>query len=180
MKFQVVGTHSRKNFYDPKMDSTNYRTGNGLGYFWNLDYTKDTHGWYAEIFGRTSDYRADAGFTRRTNTNQAFFANRVSTKSKPKAKVIRVNWNQFVRYTFDWKGRVQYALGGTGLNGQLRGNVFWSFEAGDQYEHIYEDEFGSDRTGVKSDGNSSAGRVFRRPGTLCPTALFQLQCREAF
>ena len=34
------------------------------------------------------DFRADAGFTRRTDTNQAFFANRVSTKSNPKAKII--------------------------------------------------------------------------------------------
>ncbi|HKX83059.1 MAG TPA: DUF5916 domain-containing protein, partial [Pyrinomonadaceae bacterium] len=145
VKFQAVGTHSRKNFYDPRTDQVDYRNGNGLGYLVNADYTKDTHGWFAEIFGRTRDYRADSGFTRRTNTNQAFFANRFSTKSNPKAKIIRLNWNQFVRYTFDWNGRVQYALGGMNVNGQLQGNTFVYFEAGNQYEHIYEDEFGSDR-----------------------------------
>jgi len=31
--FQVLGTHSRKFFYDPNDDSSTYRTGNGLGYF---------------------------------------------------------------------------------------------------------------------------------------------------
>jgi hypothetical protein len=148
MKFQFLGTHSKKNFYDPDVDRVNYRNGNGLGYFWSLDYTKDTHGWYAEIFGRTKDYRADSGFTRRTNTNQAFFSYRESTKSRPKATIIRLNFNQFARYTFDWAGRTQYMLGGAGMNGQLQGNVFFGFEAGDQQEHLYEEEFGGLRNGL--------------------------------
>jgi hypothetical protein len=38
-----------------------------------------------------------------------FFANRFSTKSKPKAKIIRVNWQQSARYALDWKGRIQDA-----------------------------------------------------------------------
>ncbi|MGH9819464.1 MAG: DUF5916 domain-containing protein, partial [Pyrinomonadaceae bacterium] len=145
MTFQTLGTHSRKNFYDPNTDTINYRTGNGFGYFWSLDYTKDTHGWYAEIFGRTQDYRADAGFTKRVNTNQAFFANRISTKSRPKAKVIRVDTNQFVRYTFDWAGRPQYALVGANMNLQLQGSWFINAEAGDQFEKDYEEEFGPKR-----------------------------------
>ena len=145
MTFQALGTHSRKNFYDPNTDSVDYRTGNGLGYFWSLDYTKDTHGWYAEIFGRTRDYRADAGFTRRTDTNQGFFANRISTKSKPKATFIRINSNQFVRYTFDWNGRPQYGLLGGNVNLQMQGNWFIYFEAGDQFEKDYEEEFGAKR-----------------------------------
>ena len=143
MTFQALATHSRKNFYDSNTNDLLYRTGNGFGYFWSLDYTKDTHGWYAEAFGRTSDYRADAGFTRRTNTNQYFFAYRESTKSNPKATLIRLNANQFVRYTMDWAGRTQYALVGASVNGQLKGNLFLNFEAGDQYEKDYEEEFRS-------------------------------------
>ena len=142
INFQVLGTHSLKNFYDPNTDSVRYRNGNGLGYLINADNSKDTHGWFAEIFGRTQDYRADSGFTRRTNTNQAFFAYRESTKSKPKATFIRLNFNEFVRYTFDWAGRTQYALAGGNVNAQLKGNLFLYFEAGDQLEHIYEEEFG--------------------------------------
>ncbi|HEX3101373.1 MAG TPA: DUF5916 domain-containing protein, partial [Pyrinomonadaceae bacterium] len=162
MTFQAVGTHSLKNFYDPNTDTSPYRNGNGFGYFWSLDHTKDTHGWYAEIFGRTQDYRADAGFTRRTNTNQAFFAYRESTKSKPKAKVIRVNFNQFVRYTFDWAGRTQYALGGVGVNAQLRGNLFVSFEGGDQFEKNYEEEFGPKRNPVTGLGGAFFGDPTRQ------------------
>ena len=164
MTFQALATHSKKNFYDPATDRVDYRSGNGLGYFWSLDYTKDTHGWYAEIFGRTQDYRADSGFTRRTNTNQAFFAYRESTKSNAKAKVIRLNFNQFARYTFDWAGRTQYALGGVGVNGQLQGNIFFGAEAGDQLEHIYEEEFGAKRNNLPlGDPNRVVGGFFGAP-----------------
>jgi hypothetical protein len=180
MTFQTLGTYSTKFFYDPKLDAREYRNGTGLGYFWNLDYTTDTHGWYAEVFGRTSDYRADAGFTRRTNTNQAFFVNRFSTKSNPKAKLIRLSWNQFVRYTFDWDGRMQYALGGMGINGQLQGNLFFSFEAGDQYEHIYEDEFGADRTGRKRDGTHPVGAFFDAPERAAQQPYFSLYGEKRF
>lgn len=163
MKFQVLGTYSRKNFYNPVTDRVDYRNGEGLGYYWSTDYTKDTHGWYAEIFGRTRDYRADAGFTRRTNTNQAFFAYRESTKSNQKARVIRLNFNQFVRYTFDWAGRTQYALAGGNVNAQLQGNLFINFESGDQYEKNYEEDgFGPKRNPVTGLGGGFFGAPTRQ------------------
>lgn len=151
MSFQVLGTHSRKFFYDPNQDRSKYRTGNGFGYSWNIDYTTDRHGWFVEATGRTSDYRADAGFTRQTNTNTFFFANRVSTKSNPKAAIIRANWNQFTRFGMDWNGRVQQAMVGSNLNLNLQGNTFIYTEFGVQYERIYEHEFGPSR-------NAAAGR----------------------
>jgi hypothetical protein len=148
MRFQALATHSLKNFYNPVTDSVRYRNGNGFGYFWSLDKTSDRQGFYAEIFGRTRDYRADSGFTRRTNTNQAFFAYRTSTRSNSKATIIRLNFNQFARYTFDWDGRLQYFLAGSGVNGQFQRNIFVSAEGGYQREKIYEDEFGAMRNNL--------------------------------
>jgi len=145
MKFQVLATHSRKNFYDPDTDSAAYRTGNGFGYYWSLDYTTDRHGWYAEAVGRTSDYRADAGFTRRTDSNTFFFVNRLSTKSKPNNTIIRASFNQFARYGVDWRGRTQQAMGGGNVNLNLQGSLFVYAEAGVSLEKIYEDEFGPRR-----------------------------------
>ncbi len=142
MTFQALGTHSRKNFYDPYADAVNYRSGNGFGYYWSLDYTTDLHGWYAEASGRTRDYRADAGFTRRTDANTFFFANRFSTRSNPKAKIIRINSNQFGRFGVDWKGRTQQGLVGTNFNLSLQGSLFIYTEFGWQFEKIYENEFG--------------------------------------
>ena len=167
MKYQVVETHSRKNFYNPDTDSNEYRNGDGLGYFWNLDYTKDTHGWYAEIFGRSSDFRADSGFTRRTNTNQAFFALRQSTKSKPKGKIIRLNLQEFARYTFDWHGRPQYGLAGIGVNWQMQKQLQFGVEAGDQFEKNYEEDgFGPRRDPITGLGGAFYGaptRYARQP-----------------
>ena len=150
LKFQVLGTHSRKYFYDPDRDERRYRNGNGIGYYFNLDYTTDTHGWFVEAEGRSKDYRADAGFTQRTNTNAFFFFNRFSSKSKPQAAVIRANWRQFVRYQVDWQGRTQSALAGNGFNFNLQGNLFLGGEFGVGFEKIYEDEFGARRNAGQS------------------------------
>jgi hypothetical protein len=152
MAFQVLGSYSKKNFYDPAQDTVDYRVGNGLGYFWSLDYTTERHGWYAEVFGRTKDYRADSGFTRRVDSNTAFFINRFSTKSEPKAKVIKTDWRQFTRYSFDFKGRPQYLLVGSGLSFALQGSTFISTEGGYQFEKIYEEEFGAKRTDTRPGG----------------------------
>jgi hypothetical protein len=161
MTFQALGTHSRKFFYDPDLDRSDYRTGNGLGYYWSLDYTTDRHGFFAEAIGRTSDYRADAGFTRRTDSNRFFFANRVSTKSNPKAAIIRANFNQFARYGVDFRGRVQSALAGGNVNLTLQGNLFIYGEAGVGYEKIYEDEFGPRRQPALDLPGAFAGEAYR-------------------
>ncbi len=157
MTFQVLGTHSRKYFYDPNTDQTNYRTGNGFGYFWNLDYTTDLHGWFAEISGQTRDYRTDAGFTKRTDSNRFFFANRFSTKSKPKSALIRANWMQIGRYGLDWKGRVQQGSVGNNVSLSFQGNLSIRTEFGLQFEKIYENEFGAVRNA------NQQGAFFGRP-----------------
>lgn len=145
LNFQVLGTHSRKNFYNADRDRGEYRTGNGLGYYLNIDYSTDRRGWFIEATGRSSDYRTDAGFTQRVNTNTIFLFNRFSSESKPKAAIIRANWRQFGRYRVDWKGRTQGAFVGNGFNLNLQGSLFIGGEAGIEYEKIYEDEFGARR-----------------------------------
>lgn len=149
MVFQVVGTHSRRSFYNPETNRAPYRTGNGLGYYWSLDYTEKNRGWFVEALGRSRYYRADAGFTRRVNTNQLFFANRLSTDPKPKAKLIRVDWRQFARIAYDWKGRSQDGFVGTNFFFQLQGNTFIGTEMGVGYERLFEEEFGPKRTATR-------------------------------
>jgi Domain of unknown function (DUF5916)/Carbohydrate family 9 binding domain-like len=161
MTFQALETYSKKFFYDPVRDSVDYRVGNGFGYFWSLDYTADTTGWYIEATGKTKDYQADAGFTRRIGTNSVFASNRFSTKSNPKATMIRFDWRQFGRYTFDWKGRRQDGVIGSGLNVQMQGNVFISAEAGFGFEKIYEEEFGALRNPLIGQQGGFAGEPTR-------------------
>jgi hypothetical protein len=172
--FQVVGTTSRRCFFEPAFDPSanasqalrnrqicgggtfgsvtqlgspyqNYRTGNGIGYYGNLDYTTEKHGWFLEVGGRSKFYRADSGFTRRTNTNSAFFYHRLSTKSDAKKKVIRASWAQFNGIDYDWTGRLQQYNAGTNVNLTLQKNAFLSSEFGVAYEKLYEEEFGLKR-----------------------------------
>lgn len=146
MQFQLLGTHSRKFFYDPELNFSPYRTGNGIGYFWNLDYTEKKRGWVIEVSGRSRDYRADAGFTRRTNTNNVFFANRFSTEPKPEETLIRVDWRQFASLAYDWSGRSQSGNIGQNFNFTFQKNLFLYAETGLSYERIFEEEFGAKRT----------------------------------
>ncbi|MGH9945901.1 MAG: DUF5916 domain-containing protein [Pyrinomonadaceae bacterium] len=182
-QFQVVGTTSRRCFFDAEFEPTlnqiqaasnraicgtgsfdpdlkiddpsllqngstyrQYRTGNGIGYYANLDYSTDQHGFFAEVGGRSKDYRADAGFTRRTNTNFAFFFNRFSTKSKPQAKIIRATWAQFTGIDFDWQGRLQSQNFGTNVSLNLAKSISLNVETGLAREKIYEEEFGLKRS----------------------------------
>ena len=185
-QFQLIGTNSRRCFFDsafePSLDGVqaqrnrdicgtgnldtnplrngtynNYRTGNGLGYYWNLDYTEKNRGWFIEVGGRSKDYRADAGFTRRTNSNFAFFTNRVSTESKPKAKIIRIDNRQFTGVDYDWKGRLQGWNLGTNFNFALQKSIFIFAEAGIFYEKIYEDEFGLKRAPTRLNTGAFVG-----------------------
>jgi len=173
--FQVVGTNSKRCFFDPEFEPTldpsqaqrnreicgtgiasanplangtflNYRTGNGMGYYWNLDYSTDQHGFFAEAGGRSRFYRADAGFTRRTNSNFAFFFNRFSTKSRPQAKIIRATWAQFTGVDYDFHGRLQGTNFGTNVQLQLPRSTYFRAEFGVGREKIYEEEFGLKRS----------------------------------
>jgi hypothetical protein len=129
-----------------------YKVGNGLGYYFNLDYTKELHGWFLEAGGRTKYYRADAGFTRRANSHFLFFFNRFSTKSKPKAKLIRANWNQMSGYNYDDTGRLQNWNAQTNVNLNLQRSTFLNFSAGVSREKIYEEEFGLKRSPTRPFG----------------------------
>jgi hypothetical protein len=164
-QFQVVGSNSRRCLFnatfEPSLDPlqaqrnreicdgrtfNEYRTGNGVGYYWNLDYTEKNRGWFVEVGGRSKDYRADSGFTRRVNTNFVFFGSRLSTESNPKAKIIRIDWRQNAGFNYDWKGRSQDINLGTSVNLALQRNTFVSLETGIFFERIFEEEFGLKRS----------------------------------
>ncbi|HXH68742.1 MAG TPA: DUF5916 domain-containing protein, partial [Pyrinomonadaceae bacterium] len=175
MQFQAIGTSSRRCFFNFDFDPTfdplqaqrnrdicgtgstnqtnsnrstfnNYRTGNGFAYFWNLDHTEKNRGWVIQADGRTRYYRADAGFTRRINTNHIFLAGRLSTESKPKAKIIRFEFRPFAELNYDWQGRAQDETIGTNFGFTFQRNTRAGISTGYSYERIFEEEFGLRRS----------------------------------
>ena len=176
LQFQVVGTTSRRCFFDTSFEPSlniaqrdrnravcgggtynQYRTGNGLAYFANYDFTAKNYGYTFEAGGRSKDYRSDAGFTRRTNTNYAFFGFRLSSETKPKAKIIKTNWRNNFRINYDWKGRSQGAEIGSSLGFNLQNNTYLNFNGGVGYERLFEEEFGLQRKATRPDGGAFFG-----------------------
>lgn len=143
--FQVVGANSRRDFYDPNVDAEEYRAGNGIAYQANYDYTGKNRGFRIGVNGRSRDYRADVGFTRRTNTHGVSGGWRIGTEPDPKKTLIGLTTRTFFNVSVDEKGRLQQFR--TSFNTEWNFQKELRIETGTDFEfsRIYEDEFGARR-----------------------------------
>lgn len=215
LTFQLVGSHSRRCIFDPAFDDienpvqaqrngeicggaivngvqklgnvhSRYRTGNGVAY--NLEFVgnTDTSALFFNVRGTSRYYRADAGFNRRTNTNDLIAGFRKSTESKPKAKIIRINWTNNFMLAYDWQGRLQKTGYKTNVNFSFPRNTFVNFWTGVDREVLYEEEFGlmrlANRTGAffgpskREETQPFAGMFFR----MQPSEKFSVRARTLF
>lgn len=160
--FQVVGTNSNRSFYNPDIDASEYRSGTGVAYQSNYDYTGRNFGYRVGVSGRSRDYRADVGFTRRTNTHGANGSVRLGIEPDPERTLIGFSTRSSVSFAMDESGRMQ----------QLRSSfdTDWNFQnqfsirTGTDYEfaRIYEDEFGARRNANQQ--GIFFGENFRKAG----------------
>ena len=144
-EFQVLGTTSRNFFRDPDLGRSIYRTGNAFAY--SVRYEKDGRhfGYNFDGQGRTRDYRADVGFTRRVNTNREGLFVYYRSEPKPKAKLVSWRINNLVDTNFDWQGRMQYWGEEFQVNFNFQQQTFWGIGFSHNYERIFEEEFGNKR-----------------------------------
>jgi hypothetical protein len=164
--FQVLGTTSRRCFSDPGANLYTpllsapcfnggttrnfYRTGNGLGY--NYSYSKDGRHFYygANGTGRTRDYRADVGFTRRTNTNSHGMYFGYNSEPKPKAKLISWHINNSGNINFNWQGQSQNMGDEVNVSFTFQRNTYLGLGFAGGYERLFEEEFGVKRTATQN------------------------------
>lgn len=166
LSFQVVGTTSRACFSDPFANlyspapadpcytggetRSSYRTGNGFAYTGN--YNRSTRHTFFGINanGTTRDYRADVGFTRRTNTNNVGV--NFGYNSEPKPKNTLVDWNVFnsTRTSFNWQGLGYNTENEASVGFRFQKNTYLGMGAVVGYERIFEEEFGVARTATQS------------------------------
>jgi hypothetical protein len=176
LTFQVLGTTSRRCFSEPALDTHRpgpsdgcfagydpiagnptraaetrdyYRTGNGLGY--TFRYNRDGRHFYYGLNGqgRTNDYRADVGFTRRTNTNNLGGYMGYSSEPKPKAKMISWNFSNSTGISYNWQGLSQSAYYEVNTNFNFQRNTYAGAGAAIGYERLFEEEFGLKRTATQ-------------------------------
>ncbi|HEX8424250.1 MAG TPA: DUF5916 domain-containing protein, partial [Pyrinomonadaceae bacterium] len=107
VSFSLIGTTSHREFPNPDLDANELRVGRGIGY--SIDYAHFGRNFGYEYFseGSTNDYRAEVGFTSRTNTN--FHSFYTSYDTTPKAKATLINWHahNFSFISHDFQGRSQ-------------------------------------------------------------------------
>jgi len=148
--FEIIGTNSKNNFRDPATDQTTYRNRNGFAYNYLLDYTGRYFGYALSANGRTRDYRADVGFTRRTNTNNLNFGFRLSTEPNPKAILTSFRFQNFTGIDYDWQGRNQGWIDGTNYNFTFAHQTFVQIGTNFGYERVIEEEFGTRRAAKRA------------------------------
>ncbi|HEY0462144.1 MAG TPA: carbohydrate binding family 9 domain-containing protein [Pyrinomonadaceae bacterium] len=144
-EFQLVGTTTRDYFYDSNLDRRAYRTGNGVGY--NLWVERSGRNLYMNYLavGRSQDYRADVGFSQRTDTNYLGSFIQYKTDQDAKKTIIFKRLQNATHIDYDWKGRSQYIITNTQgmLALQRQTYIGGSFQLG--YERVFEHEFGPTR-----------------------------------
>jgi len=129
------------------------------GFAYSARYNRDGRHFYygANASGRTKDYRAEVGFTRRTNTNNTGFYTGYNSEPKPKAKVVQWNLNTSGSINFDWQGRSQNINLESNLQFSFQRNSYFGFGAAVGSERLFEEEFGVART------PSQSGSFFGEP-----------------
>ena len=153
--FQLLGTNSRRFFFDPEKGRSFYRTGNGFGYYWNYNRGGRHLSYTFNGSGRTQDYRADLGFTRRTNTNREDFVINYNSEPNPKGKLVSWRYSHNAGLNFDWQGRTQAANNTSQFTINLQRQSFLNFGYSHGYERLFETEFGPVGTFVDHPERSS-------------------------
>lgn len=142
---QILGSTARNYFYDPNIDDSPYRTGNGISYDYGYSYEGRNRGFSFGGEGVTRDFRVDTGFTGQTNTMSNSIRGYLSSEPAPKALIIRKSISSGIYLDNDFDGRLQ--SWGLNSNGNLgfKGNA--SLGGGFNFgkSSIYEDEFGPKR-----------------------------------
>jgi len=157
--FQVLGTRSHRPYFEPELNGNIDRVGNALAYRYNLDRGGRYFGYNFNGDGYTRDYRADVGFTTRTNTNAHRMFLRYNTEPKPKAGIIsyRAQLQGFVNH--DWQGRSQRADVQPMFNVTLQRQTFLLVGYRRAYERLIEEEFGAKRLPERRIEDASGVRI---------------------
>ena len=143
--WQVLASHSRREFFFPDEGRSFDRKKNGFIYA--IDYNQDGRHFGQEFsaVGRTRFYRSEVGFNRRVNTNNLNWFLRYNSEPKPKAKLV--SWRVYTDFStnFDWQGRHQNANDEAQVQLRFKRETYLGIGTDKGYERVFESEFGPTR-----------------------------------
>ncbi len=172
--FEAVATYSKRFFYNPDINDSEYRGGNGFAYRAQYDYTGRNRGWNLNVSGRSKDYRADLGFTRRTNTHGANLGFRISSEPQPANTLIGIVTRTSIGINFDESGRLQNSRINSRAEFKFQKQLELDFSGGVSVERLYEDEFGARRN------TNQPGIFFGEPNRGTTTLFGEIGINKSF
>ncbi|HWS53456.1 MAG TPA: DUF5916 domain-containing protein, partial [Pyrinomonadaceae bacterium] len=148
VQFQLLGTTANTAHLDPFEASGDVDARrHGFGYLGQ--YYREGRNWGFELWGegRTRDFRANVGFTPRTNTNFNSLWLAHNTDPDQKARVVSRHFHNLTHVDYDFQGRMQIW--------ESEFNARWNFQRNSHlgaayeyaYERLFEEEFGASRDG---------------------------------
>ncbi|MET0647620.1 MAG: carbohydrate binding family 9 domain-containing protein [Pyrinomonadaceae bacterium] len=164
LDFQMLGTTSRRRFFDADLGRGSYRTGNALGYSVRYEKAGRNFGYNFDGSGFSRYYLADVGFTRRTDTNREELTAYYQSTPRPGAKLVRWRFAGSALTDFDWQGRQQGWAVEPQLELNFRRQIRLVAGVVNGYERLFEEEFGAKRTPERS--GAFAGDDAERSGNF--------------
>ncbi|HEY0005199.1 MAG TPA: DUF5916 domain-containing protein [Pyrinomonadaceae bacterium] len=163
--FQALGTTTSRLFINTEGGPDERAKSNGFGYYWMYENSGRHFGYTLTGQGRTQDYRADVGFTRRRNTNFQDIFVRYNSEPNPKARLI--SWTVFnsLRGNYDWQGRLQNWEDEAQLQLNLIRTSYMGFGFVGGYERLFESEFGSTFFGGRPERSTYQASPYFYAGT---------------
>jgi hypothetical protein len=147
LRFQLLGTNANTFFTDFfGTGLSNFRDSRkGFGYLGV--YYKQGRNWGFELYGegRTRHYRADVGFTPRTNTNFNSVWLGYNSDPNQKARVVRKHFHNFTHIDYDFQGRMQIWESEFNTEWGFQRNSYLGVAYEYAYERLFEEEFGAVR-----------------------------------
>ena len=141
--FQALGTTSRRRLRDPFTGQFGQHTLNGFGYNYNLDHSTKNWGYNLNGVGFTRGYRADVGFTQRTDNNNHQLNARVNTDPKQKGTIRQWRASLFadMQHNFQMHSQRWDIQPFFGFN--MPRQTFVTFGYRRAYERLFAKEFGT-------------------------------------
>ncbi|MDQ3907642.1 MAG: carbohydrate binding family 9 domain-containing protein, partial [Acidobacteriota bacterium] len=141
-EFQFVGTNAHDCSLGAVKSDDVCQTRNGFGYAYNFDRSARHLSINFNGAGRTQGYVARVGFTRRLNTNNENSNVLYATEPKPKARIVRWVFSNYLGGNFDWQGRMQNYNNEVQVGPNLQRQTFIRVGYNWGYERVFASEFG--------------------------------------
>ncbi|HEX8845447.1 MAG TPA: DUF5916 domain-containing protein [Pyrinomonadaceae bacterium] len=166
LDFQALATNARRCSLAALPEDDTCRTLNGFGYGYSFNQNRRHLSINFNGAGRTSGFRADVGFTRRTNTNNHNSNINYNTEPKPKAAIVSWNIYNYLGGNFDWQGRMQNWSDEFQIGPNMQRQTFIRVGYNFGYERVFAREFGLDAfAGNRSEDSIRSKNVFAYAGS---------------